>query len=86
MSWYRYRAKTLQGKRVNGRLEAESDSRAYETIREQGLFVLHLKRVSEKHVTKPLSAGVLAELTGQLAVMLESGIPLLQGINILSQK
>lgn len=86
MSWYRYRAKTLQGKRVSGRLEAESDSRAYETIREQGLFVLHLKRDSEKHITKPLSAGVLAELTGQLAVMLESGIPLLQGMNILSQK
>lgn len=86
MSWYRYRAKTLQGKYSSGRLEAESDSRAYEAIREQGLFVVQLKQVSEKHITKPLGPGVLAELSGQLAVMLESGIPLLQGMNILSQK
>lgn len=86
MSWYRYRAKTLQGKRSTGRLEAESESRAYEAIREQGLFVLQLKKVSEKHITKPLGSRVLAELTGQLAVMLESGVPLLQGMNILSQK
>ncbi len=86
MSWYRYRAKTLQGKYSSGRLEAESDSRAYEAIREQGLFLVQLKQVSEKHITKPLGPGVLAELSGQLAVMLESGIPLLQGMNILSQK
>lgn len=86
MSWYRYRAKTLQGKRSTGRLEAENDSRAYEAIREQGLFVLHLRKVSEKHITKPLGCGVLTELAGQLAVMLESGIPLLQGMNILAQK
>lgn len=86
MSWYRYRAKTLQGKRISGRLEAESDSRAYEAIREQGLFVLHLKRISEKRATSPLGPGTLAEMSGQMAVMLESGIPLLQGMNILSQK
>lgn len=86
MSWYRYRAKTLQGKRSTGRLEAENDSRAYEAIREQGLFVLHLRKVSEKHITRPLGCGVLTELAGQLAVMLESGIPLLQGMNILAQK
>lgn len=86
MSWYRYRAKTLQGKRSTGRLEAENDSRAYEAIREQGLFVLHLRKVSEKHITKPLGCGVLTELAGQLAIMLESGIPLLQGMNILAQK
>lgn len=86
MPWYRYRAKTLPGKHSTGRLEAEHEGRAYEALREQGLFVLGLKPVSEKHRTSPLGAGVLSELTGQLAVMLESGIPLLQAMNILSQK
>lgn len=86
MFWYRYRAKTLHGEIISGSLEAEDADSAYETIREQGLFIIKLKKVVERTTTRPLSSSSLAEFAGQMAVMLESGTPLLRAVNILTQK
>lgn len=86
MFWYRYRAKTLHGEIISGSLEAEDADRAYEAVREQGLFVVKIRKLQERTITRPLSSGSLAEYAGQMAVMLESGTPLLRAFNILSQK
>lgn len=86
MKRFWYRAKDIHGKKTTGFLCAEDENKAYKSIREKGGFVICLKEVPDRSRTGPLAAKTLADFSNQLAVMLRSGIPLVQAVHMLAQK
>ena len=85
---YQWEGKDRTGKRIQGEVLATSDLHARAILRQQGTLPLRLRRKP-----KPLFAGRgkaikpahIAAFTRQLATMLQAGMPLLQGLEIIAQ-
>lgn len=87
MNIYSYVAKDLQGLKLSGTVEAADQREAIAVLHKKGLIVIS---VAEGRVKKFYSQGVklddLVVFSRQLATMVESGINLVQALNILSQQ
>ena len=85
---FRYDAKTADGQRIQGTLEAESEAAALRQLDERSLFPVAV--VAEKE--RPASSGSLRVRSrdlgvfyGQLADLLGSGVPLLRAIQSITR-
>lgn len=86
MAIYEYEAKNMDGTILRGRLQASDEDHAYHQLRLLNLYLLDIRELRVKTRTRPLSAKLLADFAKQIAVMLNSGIPLIQAINLLQQR
>ena len=82
---YKYRAKTKDGKVVDGLVEAEMETIAADLLKERNYEVISLERKRNVFLEKFLawesvSVRDLLIFTKQLAVMVESDIPLVVGL------
>ena len=100
MPTYQYTAKDHTGQTRSGVLEAETNSVAVARLREQGLWVTQLRARSgtvaapqggpRARLIEPLWSGVslrdLAFFFRQFATLIDSGVPLYQGLSSLAQQ
>jgi type II secretory pathway component PulF len=93
MALYFYKALSKEGKKISGQLDASS----VETVRSQlvakGLFPVEVKISAESGASffkslfeRPVAIKDLIFFTKQLAVLLKSGVPLLQALELLSEQ
>ncbi len=79
MDSFRYRAVTAAGVQRAGVMEAQGEGELRDQLRRQGLTAIEAVRVKAEGARrrlKPVKPAVLARLLGELAVMLDAGIPL----------
>ncbi len=90
MPYYKYIAENSEGKKIKGVIQASEESEVVQKLREEGLVLLDLKE-TKKGIVKNIVRGKikledLASFSRQLATILQSGIPLVEGLGILSQQ
>ncbi len=94
MAFYSYQAFSKEGKRVSGYLDAPSAEGVKEQLVRQGLFPIKIapaQEESRKPWWKRLFAGSVSVkdkilFTRQFSVLLRSGVPLLQALELLSDQ
>lgn len=82
---YSYVAKDKKGKEVKGEMSAQGEATVASTLRRQGLTPISIKKpgpFAKKQKIKPKDIMIL---TRQLAVMMRSGVPLLQAFEIVAK-
>lgn len=93
MPIYLYKAKGNAGKDLSGEVEAPDQKRALQILREKKLFCYLLKEKKESEIsqiisqyTKKITLSDLTSFTRQLATMINSGLPITDALNILSEQ
>lgn len=90
---FRYVAKDKTGRNISGTAEASEEKALVDLLRKQELFVISIK--SEKKKEGPswmsklggkIKLGELVLFSRQLATMIDSGIPLVQALEILNEQ
>ncbi len=91
MKKYRYIARDSAGKRKKGTVQANSSSEVLGGLRSQGLTPISVRDISEagskkrrKGNRKRIKSADLSAFCWQLATMLEGGIPITSGLDIIS--
>ena len=92
MKKYRYIARNSAGGRKKGTVQANSSSEVLSGLRAQGLTPISVKDVSEagskkrgRGRNKKIKSSDLSALCWQLSTMLEGGIPITTGLEIISE-
>lgn len=92
MKKYRYIARNSAGGRKKGTVQANSSSEVLNGLRAQGLTPISVKDVSEagskkrrRGRAKKIKSSDLSALCWQLSTMLEGGIPITTGLEIISE-
>lgn len=90
---FRYKAKDSRKEMITGILEAETEQEALAKLSKMGYFPLSIEReeASSEGQTDPLSLGFFTRIrrrditvfTRQLADLLEAGLPLMRGLDVL---
>jgi len=89
MKKFRYRAKTSEGKTVEGLVEANTDSGAVATLRARNLIIISLNELGNSPMNsflllfQRLSFSDVVEFTRQLATMISAGLPLTDALDSL---
>lgn len=93
MQKFRYKAKDSRKEMITGILEAETEQEALAKLSQMGYFPLSIEReeASSEGQTDPLSLGFFTRIrrrditvfTRQLADLLEAGLPLMRGLDVL---
>lgn len=86
MALFRYRAKNIAGKVLEGTVEADNLNHAAAKLRQQQLFItgLQQERTAMQHSPKKVvSTGELIILCRQLGALLKAGVPLLTALDVL---
>ncbi|MGB9577983.1 MAG: type II secretion system F family protein [Halothiobacillaceae bacterium] len=83
-----WEGKDKTGKRIHGEVLATSEMQARNILRQQGTLPLKIKKKPKPLIGgkgKPIKPADIATFTRQLATMLQAGMPLLQGLEIIAQ-
>ena len=86
---FNYRAKTVEGKTVKGKLVADSVQEVAELINKKDQYVLNIEENKDIDLNKVMrlfrsvKPGELAILSRQFAVLIETGIPIVHCLDIL---
>src|ERR1700722_11139034 len=94
MPLYAYEALSKDGKRSKGVIDAPSLQGARQQLTAQGLYLVKLEQTREEagvSIFKRLFAGKVKVkqkilFTNQLAILLRSGVPLLQAVDLLIEQ
>lgn len=90
MAIYSYTAKSSDGRTVSGTMEAERESRVIDSLRKQNLIIISIKETKEvkkrEGLKKKIKPDELVIFSRQLATMIDSGIPLVQALDILTEQ
>lgn len=86
MPLYRYTASDKQGKKSKGTERAAEPRELREKLREKGLYVIECAEDDGKTKRVKLNDKQLGEFCRDLGTMLESGVPLIRAVKILSQR
>ena len=89
MATFKYIAKEINGKTVNCILEYSDKALLVEALRKKGLIIISIEETAKR---RPVSSGGSVKLeeivifSRQLATMVDSGIPLVQSLDILCEQ
>ncbi|MCQ9208014.1 MAG: type II secretion system inner membrane protein GspF [Omnitrophica bacterium] len=90
MANFKYMAKDQQGKTLTATLEAKDKTTLVDLLRKRGLIIISIEEVQAKAVKVPGKAKVkmddLVIFSRQLATMVDSGIPLVQALDVLAEQ
>ncbi len=93
MPMFRYAAKEKTGRPVNGITEATDQKALVEALRKQELIIISIKEEKKKEKAHfaskfggKVKLGELVLFSRQMATMIDSGIPLVQALEILSEQ
>jgi len=86
---YQYVAYTPQGTKVQGRIDAESEQSAEDILWKQDYTIISLKEAIEAQsslFSSKIKTRDLIVFSQQLATLIESGIPIVRGIQLLQEQ
>lgn len=94
MATFRYTAKSKDGQAVSGITEAADEKSLVGLLRKQELIIISIRKDDKqgekaqrkKRFGKKIKLSELVVFSRQLATMIDSGIPLVQGLEILSEQ
>ncbi|MFH0855690.1 MAG: type II secretion system F family protein [Candidatus Omnitrophota bacterium] len=94
MNIYQYTAKDSRGQTVSGAMEANSDAGVAEALHKRELVVISIeqdkeskaRKTQKKYSSSNIKLDDLVVFTRQLATMIDSGIPLVHSLSILSEQ
>lgn len=88
MPTYQYQAKTLDGQKQKGRLEAADEIQLAVKLHEDGLFLTKWKRLNdqEQKASYHFNAHELSEFSREIGTMLDSGVSLIRAMAILLKR
>lgn len=95
MALYYYKALSKEGKKISGYLDASSTEAVRAQLTTKGLFPFEIKAQKDSGsgisffwslFERPVTSKDLIFFTKQLAVLLKSGVPLLQSLELLSEQ
>jgi len=95
MPLFSYKVIDTHGKKIQGKIEAESREELAENFQNQGFTVLTIKKISGRRTTfafsrffprQKIKTNDLLVLFSQLAAMLEAGIPLIDALKSLTEE
>ncbi len=88
MPTFRYVAKESTGKTVSGTLEYSDKSNLIEALRKKDLVIISINEVAKKRLgpSKKVKLEDIVIFSRQLATMVDSGIPLVQAMDILCEQ
>lgn len=95
MALYFYQAFTRDGKKITGYLDATSIQGVKDQLAKQGIYPTRIELSSDKSAKKSFFSGLLERRIGlkdrifftkQLSVLLKSGIPILQALDLLIEQ
>ncbi len=90
MPTFKYVAKDQQGKTVSAILEAKDNTSLIDLLRKRGLIIISIKETKLQALKAKGKAKVKMEdlviFTRQLATMVDSGIPLVQALDVLAEQ
>lgn len=86
MARFRYTAKSMNGKTARGTMEVPTESALQQSLKEQGLFLVDAKNLTEAEGYRKLKPAQLASFCRELSTLLNSGISLVRALDIISQQ
>ncbi|UOQ47290.1 type II secretion system F family protein [Gracilibacillus caseinilyticus] len=91
MIYYQYRGRTVQGKFKKGKVKAESEKDVIRLMAAEGVTIFEVKPLDSvlyKDITigKPVKLKEFVIFLRQLATLIESGIPIIDSIEILAEQ
>ena len=97
MPKFKYVGFTAQGKKVENSIEADTDREAKKILRRQGIRTTKMTAPSffeadlgqwmmDKGLAKPFGRAELMRFTRQLAILINAGVPILEGLEILQKQ
>lgn len=87
MAMFRYTARDMDAKKVNGKLEAVDRNELVGLLRAKNLFLLESKDITEKESnTYKMKLKELSSFSREIGTMLNSGVSLIRAMSILVQR
>ncbi len=89
MPLFRWKGKNFKGEEIKGEIEAATKEEAESKLKEQGIIPSKIVRIYEINIpflTQRVGLKDIVVFTRQFATMIEAGLPLTQGLDILSQQ
>ncbi len=92
MPIFKYSAHNQHGEKINGRVEAQTQSQAAVVLRDRNLLLIDLKPVGEEKLQtlNAMFSGIkfteIVNFTRQLSTMITAGLTLIEGLTILQQQ
>ena len=86
---FQYTARDATGKKVAGKIAAATEREAVRLLAGQSLFPMDIStdaKATARKSNKRVKGQVMAQVYGQLASLLRSGVPLLRSIKVLQKQ
>ena len=83
MAKYRYEAINEAGMRVRGEMVVHDEMTLFQNLKDEGMYLIRAKIVKEKHSSRTLSSGALADFCRELGMLTRSGVPLVRALGII---
>ena len=85
MAQFKYKAQTIDGKKVSGTMNAADQSELHQRLRDGELFLLSAKEVKSSKGIKQFKPKVLADFCRQLSTLVAAGVTLVRALNIIAR-
>ena len=86
MARFRYTAKDMGGKTHRGTMEAVTENALVQQLKEQQLFLVDVKNITEEQGYTKLKSKQLAQFCKELSTLLASGVSLVRALDIISEQ
>lgn len=86
MAQYQYAAKNMEGRVSHGRMEAVNENALQQQLKEQGLYLIKVKNVSEAKEQRELSSKQISEFCREMSALLTSGVSIVRGLEIIADE
>lgn len=86
MARFRYTAKSMSGKTKRGTVEALTENALVQELKEQDLYLVEAKNLTEAKGYQNLKAKQLASFCKELSTLLASGVSLVRALDIISEQ
>ena len=89
MALFKWKGKNLRGEDLKGEIEGVSKEEVERKLRAQGIIPSKISKVQEIHIPfleKKVTLKDIVVFTRQFSTMIEAGLPLTQGLDILAQQ
>ena len=84
MAQYRYKARTADGKKKTGRMEAADEADVQRRLHEEDVFLIDARPVRQGHSRRALKPKLLADFSRQLGTLLGAGVSLVRALRIIA--
>lgn len=86
MARFRYKAKNMQGRIQRGTMEAVNEKALQQSLKEQGFYLISVKKSGGLGGKRRFSSKQLAEFNRELSSLLAAGVSLVRALDIISRE